>query len=86
MALILRRTYPESDSEHYDVMSGEVRISRIYRTHTDPDGNEWFWGVNGVLTGPIQFNGFARTLDDAKTEVGTNWRKWLAAAKLAEIE
>jgi hypothetical protein len=43
-------------------------------------------GKNGVLHGPLVFNGFAMSLDDAQRELADSWRKWLAAAKLAELE
>jgi hypothetical protein len=86
MALTLRLTNTGRGSEHYDVHSGAVRIGTIYHTGTRPDGKQWFWGINGVLHGPLVFNGFAMSLDDAQRELADSWRKWLAAAKLAELE
>jgi len=86
IALTLRPTHSDRRSEHYQVYSGEVRIGTIYHTRTRPDGKEWFWGINGVLHGPLVFNGFAMTLDDARRELADNWARWLAAAKLSELE
>jgi hypothetical protein len=60
MTLKLRRE--DVSPEHFQVYRGEVRIGTIYRTHSTPGGNEWFWGLNGVQTGPVRFNGFAVTL------------------------
>ena len=68
-ALTLRPTLSDHCSKHYQVHSGEVRIGTIYHTRTRPDGKEWFWGINGVLHGPLVFNGFAMTLDDARCEL-----------------
>jgi hypothetical protein len=42
------------------------------------------WFLNGVQKGPVRFNGFAVTLDDAKAEFAASWRGWLKAARLTE--
>ena len=80
MTLKLRRDSPD----HFQVYSGEVRIGTIYRTHQHPGGNEWMWFLNGITNGPVRFNGFAVTLDDAKAEFAASWRAWLKAAGLSE--
>ena len=75
IALTPRPTHSDRCSEHYQVHSGEVRIGTIYHTRTRPDGKEWFWGINGVLHGPLVFNGFAMiwTMPDASwLTVGPN--------------
>ena len=41
----------------------------VYKT----SGNKWFWGLHGVQNGPGPFNGFVRTLDDAKAEFAASW-------------
>jgi hypothetical protein len=60
-------------AEHFQVYSGAVRVGTIYRTHQHPGGNEWMWFLNGVQNGPGPFNGFVRTLDDAKAEFAASW-------------
>jgi hypothetical protein len=74
----------DASANHYQVYSGEVRIGTIYKTASSPSGNEWFWGLNGVENGPGPFNGFVRTLDDAKAEFAAAWGAWLKAAGLNE--
>jgi hypothetical protein len=39
---------------------------------------------NGVQNGPGPFNGFLRTLEDAKAEFAASWGAWLKAAGLNE--
>ena len=85
MSLTLRPTYADSD-QHYSAFSGDVSIGVIYRTPSHPDGAQWYWGLNGVHNGPVQFNGFVKTLDEAKAELRKSWEAWLTAAKLAELE
>ena len=60
------------------------RRGTIYRTHQYPGGNEWMWFLNGITNGPVRFNGFAVTLDDAKAEFAASWRAWLKPAGLSE--
>jgi hypothetical protein len=67
-----RRVSPD----HFQVYSG-VRIGTIYCTHQHPGGNEWMWFLNGFTNGPVRFNGFAVTLDDAKAEFAASWHAWL---------
>jgi hypothetical protein len=71
-------------ADRYQVYSGEVRVGAIYRAHNTPGGDRWFWGLNGVENGPGPFNGFVRTLDDAKAEFAAAWGTWLKAAGLNE--
>jgi hypothetical protein len=61
----------ESDdgSEHFQVYTGQVRIGTIYKTSSNPAGNRWYWGLNGVQNGPGPFNRFVRTLEDAKGRI-----------------
>ena len=76
----------ESDdgSEHFQVYTGQVRIGTIYKSSGNPTGNRWYWGLNGVDNGPGPFNGFVRTLEDAKAKFAASWGAWLKAAGLNE--
>jgi hypothetical protein len=62
----------------------KVRIGTIYKTSGNPSGNSWFCGLNGVQNGPGPFNGFVRTLEDAKAAFAASWGGWLKAADLSE--
>ena len=70
--------------DRFQVYTGQVRIGTIYKTSGSPTGNRWFWGLHGVQNGPGPFNGFVRTLDDAKAEFAAAWGAWLKAAGLNE--
>jgi hypothetical protein len=80
---MLKLRHEGSDSsDHFQVYSGTVRVGTIYKTSSNPAGNQWFWGLNGVQNGPGPFNGFVRTLEDA--EFAASWGAWLQAAGLNE--
>ena len=82
---MLKLRHEAGDSaDRYRVYSGEVRVGAIYRAHNTPGGDRWFWGLNGVENGPGPFNGFVRTLDDAKAKFAAAWGAWLKAAGLNE--
>ena len=70
--------------DHFQVYTGQVRVGTIYKTSGNPTGNQWYWGLNGVQNGPGPFNGFVRTLEDAKAEFAASWGAWLKAAGLNE--
>jgi hypothetical protein len=71
-------------ADHFQVYSDAVRVGTIYKTSGNPAGNKWFWGLNGVQNGPGPFNGFVRTIEDAKSEFAASWGAWLKAAGLTE--
>jgi hypothetical protein len=91
MPLTLR---PNTDSasaqlrtDHY-VMSGELRVGRIYKRESSKPELQWLWAINGVpLTGPdvMRVAGTAATFEEAEAQFKENWEKWLAWAKLQEI-
>jgi hypothetical protein len=70
--------------EHFQVYTGQVHIGTIYKASGNPTGNRWYWRLNGVENGPGPFNGFVRTLDDAKAEFAAAWGAWLKVAGLNE--
>jgi hypothetical protein len=88
MPLTLR---PNTDSaaarlrtEHH-VMSGELRVGRIYKRESSKPELQWLWAINGVpLTGPdvMRVAGTAATFEEAEAQLKENWDKWLAWAKL----
>lgn len=77
------------DRKDYAVVSGEFVVGRIYEDRAvTREELRWFWAINGILNQPpvMRADGRAPTLDHAKAEVAENWRKWLAWARLAEMD
>src|SRR5882757_4060179 len=89
MPLVLMRNF-EAPQETYDnyVMSGELRVGRIYKRATagTPD-LQFLWALNGVFGGPheLRVAGMPATFDQAQAALQENWEKWLAWAKLQEL-
>ena len=46
----------------------------------------WFWSLHGIFGKPadMRADGHAATLDGAKAQFESIWRRWLAWAKLRE--
>jgi hypothetical protein len=91
MPLTLR---PNTDSASarlrtdYHVLSGELRVGRIYKREASKPELQWLWAINGVqLTEPevMRVAGTAATFEEAEAQVKENWDKWLAWAKLQEV-
>jgi hypothetical protein len=87
LALMQNPEVPGDSSDHY-VMSGELRVGRIYQRDT-PGKPElpFLWAINGVYGGPdgMRVAGMAGTFDQARADLQGNWEKWLAWANLQEI-
>jgi hypothetical protein len=91
MPLTLR---PNTDSasarlrtDHH-VMSGELRVGRIYKRESSKPDLQWLWAINGVqLTGSevMRIADTTATFEEAEAQLKENWEKWLAWAKLQEI-
>lgn len=92
MPLVMRRTGLQSpayrEEPDFMVLSGGLVVGRIYRLHAGPQEGRWFWAINGVNTEPgvARMSERADTLEEAKAALAENWRKWLAWARLREIE
>src|SRR5215510_3188734 len=76
MGLTLRPTGIGSAADKgctdYTLFSGEFAVGRIYEERGAP--------------ADMRMDGHAPTLESAEAQLGENWRKWLAWAKLTEIE
>jgi hypothetical protein len=72
----------------YTLFSGEFAVGRIYEERGAPADLKWFWAITGIFGAPaeMRMDGHAPTLEAAEAQLGQNWRRWLAWAKLAEIE
>lgn len=92
MPLVMRRTDLQSpvyrDEPDFVVLSGGLVVGRIYRIHAGPQHGRWFWTVSGVHAAPavMRLSDRVDTLEAAKAELAANWRKWLAWARLKEID
>jgi hypothetical protein len=91
MPLTLR---PNTDSASarlgtdYHVLSGELRVGRIYKREASKPELQWLWAINGVqLTEPevMRVAGTAATFEEAEALLKENWYRWLAWAQLQEI-
>jgi hypothetical protein len=76
----------ERHGKDYTVYSGEWAVGRIYEEHGGPDSLRWYWSLHGWLgeDADLRTNGRAPTLDEAKAQFESAWRKWLAWAELQE--
>jgi hypothetical protein len=91
MPLALR---PNTDSasahlrtDHH-VLSGKLRVGRIYKRKAHKPELQWLWAIDGVqLTEPevVRVAGTAATFEEAEAQLKENWHKWLAWAQLKEI-
>jgi hypothetical protein len=87
LALMQNLEAPRDSSNHY-VMSGELRVGRIYQRNAPGKPElQFLWAVNGVYGGPdgMRVAGMAATFDQAYAELQENWEKWLVWADLQEI-
>jgi hypothetical protein len=82
MPLVLMRN-AEAD---FDVMSGRLRVGRIYKRQTPRPEIQWLWALNGVYGGPdaMRITGMTETLDQAQAELKESWEKWTAWANLQD--
>jgi hypothetical protein len=92
MGLTLRPTGIGSAADKgctdYTLFSGEFAVGRIYEERGAPADLKWFWAITGIFGTPadMRMDGHAPTLESAKARLDENWRKWLAWAKLTEVE
>lgn len=91
MSLTLRPTGLASpvdkDRRDYIVWSGDWAMGRIYEERGSPQHLRWYWSLHGILGKPLDMrtDGRAPTLEAAKAEFEASWRKWLAWARLGEL-
>ena len=87
MSLNFRLIGSQSTND-FEVSSGDFPVGRLYEESEAPRQLRWYWTINGVRAGRsiMRTDGRAATLDEAKVQLTENWRKWLAWARLTEIE
>jgi hypothetical protein len=65
--------------DDYDVMSGDRIVGRTFKSTNAPQDRPWMWVITGeLIVLALASNGFAPTLQEAKTAFAEHWRKWLA--------
>jgi hypothetical protein len=93
MPLVLRSASIYRPSGHwgedvYDIVLGGLVIGRLVQEGVGR-GQQWRWYVHGIVapaTGNVRLSGHAADLEQAKAAIAHNWEKWLALAKLKEID
>jgi hypothetical protein len=90
MHLTLRHTgLAPLDPNRWDwvVIDDGREVGRLYEDRHAPPEMRWFWSfiAIGAHRAGIRTNGRAATLEEAKEQFRTNYRKWLVWAKL-EVE
>jgi hypothetical protein len=77
----------DKDRRDYTVFSGEFAVGRIYEERGAPGPPMVLSDHRHLGTPPgMRMDGHAPTLESTKAQLGENWRKWLAWAKLTETE
>jgi hypothetical protein len=87
MPLKLMQNSETQKSSDFFVMSGNLRVGRIYRhENTRRPETEWLWALNGVYGGPksMRITGMTATLDQAQAELKASWEIWMSWASLQE--
>ena len=76
----------DKDRQDFTIYNGDWAMGRIYEQRGGPDNMRWVWSLYGVVGKPskVHLNGDAATLDEAKAQFETAWRRWLVWAKLRE--
>jgi hypothetical protein len=93
MSLVLRSASISRPSGHwfedvYDIVSGGLVIGRLVQEGVGRE-QRWRWYVYGIVapaTANMRLSGHAADLVQAKAAIADNWEKWLALAKLKEID
>jgi hypothetical protein len=68
--------------DDYDVLSGERRVGRIFRSSSAPQDRPWMWTITAAVVAPlVPSHGYCGTLDEAKTAFAATWRRWLAFSR-----
>ena len=85
MAFVLKQT--RSNSNDYDVVSGEVKLGRIMLVELSGGRKLWRWSIQAIRppADQIYFSGDANTLDEAKAAFGANIERFLGMAGWGEI-
>jgi hypothetical protein len=85
------RLQPNPDSAHPEAhqlaMSGNLCVGRVYKREFTST-TQWLWAINGVQQTPpdvMRLAGVTGCFEQAQAELKENWAKWLAWAKLQEI-
>jgi hypothetical protein len=71
----------------YVAMSGGLVVGRICK-NSHPSPADWSWSIFGINAGVgvMEIKGSWETFDEAKARLDANWEKWLAWAKLSEVD
>jgi hypothetical protein len=82
------RPFAHSSQDDFDIVSGGLVIGTLVQEGVGRE-QRWRWFVYGIVapaTGNVRLSGHAADLEQAKAAIAENWQKWLALARLKEIE
>jgi hypothetical protein len=77
----------DKDRQDFTIYSGGWAMGRVYEQRGRPDSMRWFWSLHGIFGKPadMRADDHAATLDGAKAQFESIWRRRLAWAKLQEM-
>jgi hypothetical protein len=86
MSLKLRRPRDFRDTpghrDDYDVLDGERRVGRIFRSSSAPTDRPWMWTITGAVVAPrLPSHRFCATLDDAKAAFAAHGANWCGSSE-----
>jgi hypothetical protein len=78
---LLRLLPNRTRRDDYLIMSGDVRVGRIYKRPAAYRGLEWLWAINRPYAErlALQLAGQTASLEQAKCELTENWEKVMSA-------
>jgi hypothetical protein len=85
---LIFRPFANSSQDDFDIVSGGLVIGTLVQEGVGRE-QRWRWSVYGIIapaTANMRLSGHAADLEQAKAAIADNWQKWLALAKLKEIE
>ena len=74
------------DVPDYGIYCGEWCIGRIYENSSVPEDQRWYWTLHAP-GGPVNLppSNHVASLEAAKAEFETAWKRWKAWARLEEV-
>lgn len=67
-----------------EVRSCKLVVGHVHKEIGSTGDEEWWWQL--IFTGPgVRHRGYARSFEEAKVLLETNWRLWLSLAGLREV-
>ena len=83
--LVLRRTMNTSTSgewsdQEFDVFDDDLFIGRILRSQITFSDRPWLWIINGRSPNDVEKQGYAKTLEGARSDLTARWEARISPA------